>query len=157
MSLIGSDISSYMYLSMSQVSFLLNQGLYLPWPADVLLFVPDGERLNLEIDGLNYQTSALILDDGAFSGEGQSGRGGSLLDNTGLMSMRFMEEIDDFIEDAGLELEAKNDGVTLDLIQGIGIDLEGDEGVEVDSDDIRNDFLRTIEVDRKSNRFSDSP
>ena len=155
LSFASSNISDYMYLTSKDISLVLAQQDYLPFPADVVIHVPNNGLLNLEVNQTNYNTSAVILDAGSnvFGGDGN----GSALDNTGRVTMQVMSEINSFLDDASSELGSKVGEFILKLVRAVGIEIDGDNVASVSNDDIRNDFLQVIEVDRISNSFSSPP
>ena len=156
-SLIESNISNFLYLTTSEASFLLNQGGFDLRPANVLLYLPEGHLLNLEVDGPSYETSSVILTS-ALGLNGVSDYGGadsdSILKNTDRMGMQFMGEVVDILEEGSEELESEDDGKETKLFTGDGLGISQD-AFGSGAEDIRNDFLRTIEVDRNSNSFFD--
>ena len=86
-------------LRTSQASFSVNsESLF---QSDVLLYLPENSALNLEVDGRFYETSSVILRSSPeLLGQSSYG-GGSLLDNTERMGMKFMEEVEGDIAEEG--------------------------------------------------------
>ena len=152
-SLVEGDISGNLYLSAAAASFLFNGNDFRREPADVVLLLPTEELLNFYVDGSSYRTNTAVF----FSAnglEGDNANGGSLLDNIDHISGQSMAEVETILEDSVIDWRTAGDTDTSRVLRGIGIEIDERELIDYDAEEIRNDFLRTIEVDRNSNSFS---
>ena len=116
-----------------------------------LLLPPEEELLYFSIFGYAYTTTARLF----FTNEGD-GSDNSILEMTDRMRTQSEDGRDDRLEDSELSWYATSDTIIPLVLEGIGIEIDGIESIDFEGEEIRNDFLRTIEIDRDSNAFSSS-
>ena len=143
------DISSNLYLETDSLSFNFFEDSWGEGPADVnIILPPGGELLNFFVTGNTYETTGHVL----FSN--QEGQGDSILDTADRIGAQSVNETEDRLEGVEVSWYATSDTVIPLVIEGIGVEIDGIELIDFEGEEIRNDFLRTIEIDSSSNAFS---